>query len=325
MTCATGVHRAGDRANIAGTWDYKWPLGTIIRVAFQTPPVPGDDPEDEDLQQRRKKEFVTVRRQIADLVNVWGVVRGYPGNEELKARISIDFQEYVLPRPLGKQVPFLANRSPFAPSDPDEKPYDVLVSLEPLPVSRYDMLAPEGPQPRPVEFPISDLGSYARRADYGEPTVYIGPFGRFKELSLTEYYRTPLAKHVVVHEFGHVLGLGHTHQHPSLSNKERESALLDPREIQRRIEKLVGIAPSDALLDAHLFKKWDGNLKFSDWPKRPPNLNEMQSVMTFPYISEMLKDGHDHDHIENCKSIEIAPTTGDLRLLRYMYGLDKAP
>jgi hypothetical protein len=277
---------------IAGTWDFKWPMRTEIRIAFQRLPdglripVSGED-------------FEAAKESIRGVARLWEPLPG----------LRLRFLEDDLDPPLeaaGSDID--RQRSSFDPKDPKDIPYDVLISLEDLPVIKIDPFRGSQLAREEILLPISALGSYARRADYGAPTMYLGRFGSFlSDTSFAEYFRQDLAQHVIVHEFGHMLGLPHLHQHPDLivpielskdSVKERitqldreRSAFYKPiAEVRNLLSKLIGVDIPPDVVEDHLLRAWRGNKAFSDWVELDPRLvsshketGELPSVMTFPY------------------------------------------
>ncbi len=146
--------------------------------------------------------------------------------------------------------------------------YDILVSLEPLTgkVKRGDGVA----DPRKVvNFPVSQLGSYATRVDQGEPTIYLGwPKGLLDEdgkpLVRGSYIHSEAFRHFVLHEFGHALGLPHLHQHPDLPDP-----FVDTKKAIQLIKRHLGIDVDAEYVEEDLKDRWRGARKWSEWPKLP--------------------------------------------------------
>ena len=105
---------------VTGTWDFKWPHGKKIRVAFQKP-------------KRRIKtlDFEKIVRTIRDLAETWTLKAGKPtaGIGFTWDRVSY----FRLPsRTISKtRAPTCRDKSQ---DDYTHRDYDVLVSLDPLPL-----------------------------------------------------------------------------------------------------------------------------------------------------------------------------------------------
>jgi hypothetical protein len=296
------------RFEIAGTWDFKWPLGTTIRVAFQElPPEMGVSSTD----------FLRAKEQVIALAQRWTLPEA--------SGISFDFDLDTLPPPLGYRNSLTdQHRSPFLKETPAANPYDVLVSLQDLPVQRIDPFRGAGAESEEVIFPISELGSYARRSDYGAPTIFVGRFGTRLQLGFTDYFKADMSEHVVVHEFGHVLGLPHLHQHPGLLElEERPIFYKDSFDVMKLMQRDLGIDVTKAIVSGHLIDAWRGSPKYSDWVELSDTVKRwhaadgtLDSVMTLPNYKCLLRSA----------SLDVpvpAPTTTpralDKEAIRLMY------
>jgi hypothetical protein len=361
MTCAVnclrqrsldGAQRAGrqhgaqnasvagmnSRFEISGTWDFKWPRGSKIRVAFQKLP-----------EAMVGLTLAPVKDVVIQHAAKWADV--LPAGS-----VTFEFLETDLDAPLGEPKERDARpepdrqRSPFEPNTASAPLYDVLVSLADLPLTLFDEFRGAREVER-VVLPFSELGTYARRADYGTPTIYLGRFGdavQEKDPSaFVRYFQSPLAAHIIVHEFGHVLGLPHTHQHPRLvpvsaavhggSIKDRRKGIDEERkkfyrseaEIRKVIAGMLGVELSDEAIQEQLLNGWRGNEAFSDWldlSRDEVAAHEadatLPSVMTFPYYGCMKKG---HPGCSRCQGVApfddafTAPQPHDIDMLRRMY------
>jgi hypothetical protein len=141
--------------------------------------------------------------------------------------------------------------------------YDALVDMSPLdpPRQRRDEL---------VDLPLADLGVYCQRRPLNEPTMFVGePKGlKFAAPQVHQidgaYYDSAAFDHIVLHEFGHLLGLPHLHQHPAWKGKifaGGASGLIDT------IKAQMGITVDESYVASHLQAPWPGQEQdFSEWP-----------------------------------------------------------
>ena len=312
---------------VAGTWDYKWPKGCRIRVALQTPPrhLAGD--------------LEAVWTRIQDLANRWHAAVAsfapdrlddvWPSSTSVPLGIGFSFLDTPLEAPMGA-ASFLgdSHKSPFTRGDRGFSRYDVLVSLEDLPVFRVDpfrfndVAEPEGDRPpeeglERVLMPMSELGAYARRADFGSPTIFLGRFGEAvtKGWSLLEYLHTALGEHATVQQFGHVLGLANEHQNPAYGVR---SAYRPPAELAAAIQSMYGISqtPTDEEIQNHILSPWPGDRAFSDWAEPVRALEDLESVMTHARHDKLLKA----PGTLAPAGLVTSPTRADVSNLVNMYG-----
>jgi hypothetical protein len=339
MTCSVRKPRGARATEIAGTWDFKWPLGTEIRVAFQRPPNLAND-----------EAFDKARRDVIALARRWedAVSQKLASNKEVSAAdffrngIRLTFPDELIFDAPGdyKHIVAEEHRSPFL-IDERRRQYDVLVSFEDLPLNRHrasaatkrdgnllddvDDLDDVGIER--VASPTSELGCYARRRDFGIPTVYIGRFGEYGQaVGLDKYYTYPLVQHVVVHEFGHVLGLAHEHQNPHLDRTPYQQ----PHEIgdtYAQIFRLKAGHISERDVMEQVTEAWPGSPRFSDWNdfkgSGKPTLYDIKSIMTYPFhhlfLKPKLKPGEAasgkevSDAVEQVKADLIKLTSEDAR------------
>lgn len=368
MTCCSHARRkraevpGSDRIEVQGTWDFKWPLDTTIRVAFQRPSSAG-----------ALRHFEAVKGIICELARQW--TNPPKGHEAAIAFSWVDDFE-----PQDDTDP--QNGSPFdhPASGKAVRDYDVLVSLEPLPLGIRHPVTIESLER--IFLPRSELGTFARRIDYAVPTLYLGPFGGAPDFDLARHYReNRLARYYVVHEFGHVLGLAHEHQSPSRRrslNKlygdlagtiARVSALSDEIErdrsalrigedgrasarLQQKLEERhhllapfrdrlraffatqqVSLSLNSAALDdfivGQLLEPWPGSERFSDW-QDPQGQFEVESIMNVPRLGCLLGlPGHAADCAQPCEpcdgALDSKPRLFDYEQLAMMYPLAEAP
>jgi hypothetical protein len=336
MTCSVRKPRGGRATEIAGTWDFKWPLGTEIRVAFQRPPnLSSDD------------TFANARREVIALARRWeeAISQQLANSNEVDAA---DFFQngirFSFPDDLVFDAPahydFIVaeeHRSPFL-VDERRRQYDVLVSFEDLPLNRHRARSAsernealrsdvEDVGIEVIAAPTSELGCYARRRDFGIPTIYIGRFGEYGQaVKLDEYYTYPLVQHVVVHEFGHVLGLAHEHQNPHLDRVPYRQ----PGDIRVTYAEIFRLKPdhiSDRDVMEQVTDAWPGSPRFSDWNDfegdDKPTLYDLESIMSYPFhhlfLKPRLKPGEApsgrevFDAIEQVKANLIKLTSEDAR------------
>lgn len=317
---------------ISGTWDFKWPLGSELRVAFQKPP---------EAMEVSADDFREAVRHVI------GHARRWPLSSQLQLTFLDDPSQFLEP-PLGEEHSLTdQHRSVFDAATAQRVHYDILVSLQDLPLTRMDPFRPVGQEIDEVLFPVSELGSYARRCDYGAPTMYIGRFGhKLKKPFLQYFAEDPLAQHVTVHEFGHALGIPHIHQHPDLILPEKDgkeipselakySELDEARgnfyrpasEVQEVIRSALGIEVTPDIVSDHLVEVFRGNKAFSDWVALTPEGRaahrqsaSLPSVMTLPLYAACTKVGQGRN-LEQLmqKDIITTPQELDLAMLTGMY------
>lgn len=189
---------------IYGTWDFKWPQGAVIRVAFQDWP---GGPEDVALKD------IAFAPEGAEETRLLDKQTGYA---RLTRIVECLARRWLVHEPNIK-LEFQHNSVPSSEPRPDD--YDVLVSLAPLPVyqKRQELQADGTIKTLEKKYflPGSELGRYAQRIDYGVPTTYLGKREHLAG-SMADYFSSPEFRHWVIHEFGHVLGLPHEQQNPNL-------------------------------------------------------------------------------------------------------------
>jgi len=315
MTCCTRLSTkhlgacvykdaAKKKLALTGTWDFKWPRGTKVRVAFQKPAK--GSPED----------FNAAKKEIRALAETWTVSAGKPVANIALEWLPDDLEQAKAHDPEGRST----FKYPGTDAENKARNYDVLVSLDQLPPKNVGAVAREGF----LALPRAELGSFARRRDYGVPTLHIGPIEARARTTLAEYYQGDnVARFYVVHEFGHALGLPHGHQDPvwrkSWNNPELQALVCDVTakanqqlsakrklgEVQapayaqlvpivERLEsyhrqlKLPDMTPEQLQQFAltQLLAEWGGNPQFSDWPVT--RLFEQDSVMDGPYFRCLL-------------------------------------
>jgi hypothetical protein len=198
MSCgfATGVARyvlslpRSEKNRLFGTWDFKWPKGRRIRIAFQRFP---------DWANVKAKDRIAYETAIIDKVieyaSQWNRLPAAP--LEL---VFVELQPPVTDR-LTARLPAPSQDSLSGKSDlrllGSHVEYDVLVSLAPLPFNvsyKVKIAEPvgssklwhselrdteaDGKTPLKISLPTSQLGRLALHSDYGAPTVFLGPPAR---------------------------------------------------------------------------------------------------------------------------------------------------
>jgi hypothetical protein len=175
--------------------------------------------------------------------------------------------------------------------------YDILVSFDSLPENGL---------------PSSQLGTYARRVSYGRPTIELGfPHGLAidkRSLTFDDYFESEFFAHSVVHEFGHALGLAHTHQHP-----RRRLELASPAEIVERARRKLDVDVSEDEIRREIYEPWPGSYQFSDWGE-PPDATT-KSAMLNPWIRSFLAS----DEGETPAAFFAEPQPYDIALIRKLY------
>jgi hypothetical protein len=326
---------------ITGTYDFRWPLRTTIRVNFQ----PYGDINLIALA-RAKVAKAFQSWQVYDTITSPGIQLAYEltnvdvpavddgpddrGVEKHYAGVAI---ESTYPREAhlrGMLDNIRGVRRPFDKAKTYESStlfkYDVLVSIAPLP-----LLTPQNPLnelgPTLIEFPQSELGAYSRREDFGMPTIYIGRPKAAAAKTDIEWFESAEGVFTVVHEIGHVLGLAHEHQNPKRELQWKNDVDINAILAARN----GGELPFDEdFASKEIKNRWPGSDQFSEWRDVDPQNRggRFESVMTKP-IAWCLIQGHKCDSLELCDTEQTGyqrlstPQPEDLKQLSRMYGRDR--
>jgi hypothetical protein len=286
---------------LAGTWDFKWPQGRCIRVAFQDGPIPN------------KQRVLAHLKRVAQ--------RWLRDPDDPKHRISLDFDfvDTLFPAPRDPET-----HGSSSPAERAARSYDVLISLAPLPV--FEPETPGDPK-AVIEAPTSQLGSYALRSDYGVPTAYLGPPAGYGDAQqplserLSQYFASRQFEFVVAHEFGHILGLAHEHQNPNLRLKWLDNDRI--RAVMRAAWQLPleHELSSDDYIDSEIKLPWPGSAPFSDWRPASESVPLKDSIMAHALFRQFLhSDESSATRVVGGTDDEpVAPTPEDLAQLRRMY------
>jgi hypothetical protein len=196
-----------DEIEIDGTWDFKWRRDDTIRVAFQVPPK--GDPA--------RRAFKDLVPRIIEIAGRWrtGIKINSRSSEKGSIPLTLNFlvdEDELLPA-----LPAARSSWPKVVLGEAVR-YDVLISLATLPVKippsplTFRQKPPAGSRlvAQTVVMPRSELGRFARRLEYGIPTAFLGTYRAGETLG--KFSARPEWEHVVLHEFGHILGLSHPHQ-----------------------------------------------------------------------------------------------------------------
>ncbi len=262
---------------IGGTLDFKWPQSKQLRVVFK--PVEGTVTR--PLQAEYLAAAESAKKSVEDLARMW--LEG----------TSLSFFGDTLPRD-----PDVRTFSEFNKEDPQD--YDILISLDPLGPGGAEIPKGRSRDKRAISLPMSELGSYATRVDFGVPTIYLGwPKGLKGEYNREfqtpqEYFGSRAFKHMVLHEFGHALGLPHLHQHPKLKNPFK-----DPKDVRTILIGEMGIDMTENEILEELIYRWPGSddwQTYGDWPTR----NELSAL-----VNSAAPPGGDSDVEVSAKSSAI--------------------
>lgn len=220
---------------VFGTWDFKWPQGHEIEVRFQALPLDELDALPPDLtipdgfsltgEERAlidggKDAFGKLTRLVECLARRWLEGPGKAAN----IKLLFHHDEPVRRASGDAATPALE--------------YDVLVSLANLPQDRRGRNSNDEGFREAIFLPGSELGRYAQRADYSVPTTYLGKRRQYPGSS-ADYFASPEFWHWCVHEFGHVLGMPHEHQNPTVHTAIGER-LKKPKEIREILAAALG-------------------------------------------------------------------------------------
>lgn len=192
-----------------------------------------------------------------------------PGATEARQLIQSTFENWLADS--GLEVNVLLNERDDLPADVkdsnaerEEKPYDILISLDTL--GTVDQT--QSQKLRDVNLPTSELGAYALRRSYGSPTLWLGePPGIKLKNGAKSYFESDEFKHFVVHEVGHALGLPHLHQAPQV-DEIQQLTLKEPEEIIKEVQAKYGLTLTTKFLDEEVLRTWAKreNDEFSVWP-----------------------------------------------------------
>ncbi len=290
---------SGDDGRIYGTWDFKWPQRTTIRVAFQE--WRSEHASDTELEAIK---FNPRDRTEASLL---GGEKGYGRLTRIVeclarrwlARLpSIDFKfehgHHIPARPRDPGAQACPSRDSAADT------YDVLVSLAPLPAEQRREELVNGAITTLLKkyfLPGSELGRYAQRVDYGVPTTYLGKREHLAG-SAAEYFGSPEFRHWVVHEFGHVLGLPHEQQNPNINKLIK---LKDTDELVRILQAALGYPPeaqqdiTRAEVEEEIVQSWPSlpGAPYCDFREYGPNdpFDDTTSIMFHLFWERLLVGG----------------------------------
>lgn len=301
---------ADDARAVHGTWDYKWPQGSKIRVAFL------EVPQSELKLYRQGSEERDWCSETTSLSDIKHTVAEVATKWTTGTNLTLEFD-------LEREYP--ANGTPSR----GQREYHVLVSVAPLVLDESSRKQDED-----VIFPSAELGRFACRADYGRPTVYVGKREGYTRsyvkdkisiLGDVEYFKSKEFRHWVCHEFGHVLGLAHIHQDPRVPERvfKRDQELI--AEIKRESRKEV----TQAFVRRGILERWpclvaaDRRVLYSDWwDQVPENVDNSKyldyfktSVMTHSIIGRLLQGTGPGELLH----LPDQPTAADRALVQRMY------
>jgi hypothetical protein len=273
-------------------------------------------------------DFALAKARLRAALEAW-----IPASGSLSLpNLSWELLDEYLPAPaepnIARSDPNLLARTPFIE-------HDVLVSFAPLPVR-----IPETSEraAREVNYPRSELGTYARRTEYGVPTIYLGPHAAFLDSMPETWLDSPEGKFTLVHELGHVFGMAHEQQNPIRKGELNWRPIEDMREIARLRNTLTPVQNNDLelFIRSEITDKWPGDDtgSFSDW-REPPVVQDgfadFDSVMAKPVYRCFLANRHGAENFD-CRNEKVCrveqsefnrlarPTDSDLRQLVAMYG-----
>jgi hypothetical protein len=298
-----------DEVEVDGTWDFKWRRGSVIRLAFQTPP-------DADPVSKHCRE---VMREIAELARTWKTAVTSdglgPAQDADGVPLTLHFLDgKLLPAP----PPGMATQPQPELGFDEAVHYDVLISLATLPV---EIPAAPRREKQTVVLPRAELGRFASRIEYGSPTAFLGPLSA--QEGSGRFWISPKWRHIVVHELGHILGLAHPYQ--------QHDAVLEwksDEELKRLLPGQLGVPMSDDVLQDYIDRQLKARLprpagkSFSDLWKKPV---ETESVMNPAFLPDLIEPRGNGGPPPAPRKTDSAgpwitqPTKHDLRHLRSMY------
>jgi len=216
-------------SDLQGTWDFKWPKGSLIKVRIDPPNANGPTAsgwvaQAPQLDDQRATAAVAKVKQLAQL---W-LDNPQDPNANNPGQLTLVF------------VPAFSDN------------YDVLINLDPLAAAGT------------IKAPQSALGTYAQRTPLNVPTSYCGHPEGLKQAA--DYYLSPAFTHIVLHELGHIFGLPHLHQNPEWQGSIVKQAYQAGPALHDAILQHVGLDVDEATLDADMRKRWPGKANaYADW------------------------------------------------------------